>query len=276
VAGKPRKLVVVGASAGGVEALRDFVGGLPGDFRAAVLIVLHLPAGGASALPAILERSATLPVAGAQHGEPLRQGRIYTAPPDHHLVVEGETIRLSRGPTENGHRPAIDTLFRSAAQAQGPAVVGVVLSGSLDDGTAGLSMIKARGGLVAVQDPDEALYRGMPDSAIAHVSADFVLPAGKMGVVLAARMREAVDEAAWAAHASFGQQPKDIEEALWAALRALEEKRDLAGRMVRSSAENGNPLMADRYRWHRDETSRAIEVLRRYLLEGRVLPSESA
>jgi two-component system chemotaxis response regulator CheB len=268
VAGKPRELVVVGASAGGVEALRDFVGGLPEDFRAAVLIVLHLPAGGDSALPAILERSTTLPVAGAQHGEPLRRGQIYTAPPDHHLTVEGEKIRLSRGPTENGHRPAIDTLFRSAAQARGSAVIGVVLSGSLDDGTAGLAMIKARGGLVAVQDPREALYRGMPDSAIARVSVDHVLPAGDMC--------EVVDDAAWAAQGSFEQQPRDVEEALWAALRALEEKRDLAGRMAKSSAQHGNPLMADRYRWHRDETSRAVEVLRRYLLEGRVLPGESA
>jgi two-component system chemotaxis response regulator CheB len=269
VAGKPRELVVVGASAGGVEALRDFVGGLPEDFRAAVLIVLHLPAGGDSALPAILERSTTLPVAGAQHGEPLRRGPMRTPPPR-------EKIRLSRGPTENGHRPAIDTLFRSAAQARGSAVIGVVLSGSLDDGTAGLAMIKARGGLVAVQDPREALYRGMPDSAIARVSVDHVLPAGEMGEVLAARMCEEVDEAPWVAQGSFEQQPRDVEEALWAALRALEEKRDLAGRMAKSSAQHGNPLMADRYRWHRDETSRAVEVLRRYLLEGRVLPGESA
>jgi two-component system chemotaxis response regulator CheB len=191
-----RDLIVVGASAGGVEALRALVGGLPADLPATVLVVLHLPAGGSSALAPILDRAGPLPVETARAGEPVRPGTIRVAPPDHHLLVMDGHLALSRGPTENGHRPSINALFRSAALAAGPTVTGVQLSGALDDGVAGLVSIVARGGLVMVQDPEEALYTSMPEHAIRQVDPDYVLPAGDMGEVLAKIAMDAVDVAA--------------------------------------------------------------------------------
>jgi len=190
-----RDLIVVGASAGGVQALCAFAAGLPADLPAAVLVVLHLPAGATSFLAPILTRSGPLPAVVAGGGEPLRRGQIQVAPPDHHLLVMDAQVALSRGPTENGHRPSINALFRSAAVAAGPAVIGVQLSGVLDDGVAGLVAIAARGGLVMVQDPADALYSGMPEQAMRRVRPDYVLPAGGMGEALAKISESAVDEA---------------------------------------------------------------------------------
>lgn len=169
-------LVVIGASAGGVEALSEVVRGLPADFPAAVLVVLHFPADGTSMLPLILARRSALPAVHAQDGAEIRPGTIYVAPPDHHLLVAGERIRLGRGPRENGHRPAADPLFRSAAVTRGSAVVGVVLSGTLDDGTAGLGVVRRHGGVTVAQHPDDALYAGMPRTAIEAGVVDHVLP----------------------------------------------------------------------------------------------------
>src|SRR5947207_7710335 len=188
-----RDVVVVGASAGGVEALRALVGGLPPDFAAAVVVVLHMPAGGTSALPAILSRTGPLQAVAAADGVELQPGRIFVAPPNHHVLVEDHLLRLSHGPTENGHRPAVDVLFRSAAQALGPQVTGVVLSGALDDGAAGMVAIAARAGMTVVQDPAEALYRGMPESVLRMVAVDHVVPAGKIGALLAGLALETVD-----------------------------------------------------------------------------------
>jgi two-component system chemotaxis response regulator CheB len=178
-------IVVVGASAGGVEALADLAASLPGDLPAAVFVVLHLPATGTSALPEILSRHGPLPAGHVRDGEPIQPGQIYVAPPDHHVLLRTGHVHLSRGPRENGHRPAIDPLFRSAAREYATRVVGVVLSGALDDGTGGLLAIKSRGGIAVVQDPADALYPGMPGNALQHVEVDHVLPAAAMGELLA-------------------------------------------------------------------------------------------
>jgi two-component system chemotaxis response regulator CheB len=178
-------LVVIGASAGGVEALRDLIAELPDDFPAAVLVVLHIAPAGTSVLPQILQRAGKLLASSALDGEPIVGGHIYTAPPDCHLTVEDGRIAVRRGPRVNGHRPAIDSLFRSAADAWGVAVAGVILSGVLDDGTAGLAAVKARGGRTLVQDPEEALYAGMPRSAIEFVQPDEILSARELGHALA-------------------------------------------------------------------------------------------
>jgi len=173
-------VVIAGASAGGVEALVHLVRSLPADFPHAMLIVLHVSPSGTSVLPAILARACRLPVCAPADGEELSPGHVYVAPPDSHLVVEDSHLRLSQAPRENGHRPAIDPTMRTAANAYGGATIGIVLSGSRDDGTAGLIAIKARGGIAIVQDPEEALYPAMPLSAIAHAEPDAVLPVAAM------------------------------------------------------------------------------------------------
>lgn len=167
-------IVAVGASAGGVESLRRLVRDLPADLPAAVAVVLHLAPTSRSMLAPILSRSGVLPAHQATDGCELEDGHIYVAAPDHHLLVEDHRLRVTRGATENGVRPAVDPLFRTAAAAFGKRTVGVVLSGSLDDGTAGLFEIKRRGGWTMVQDPAEALYPAMPASAIDHVAVDVV------------------------------------------------------------------------------------------------------
>jgi two-component system chemotaxis response regulator CheB len=170
-----RDIIVLGASAGGVEALSNVVAGLPPDLPAAVFVVLHIAPNSPSVLPRILGRAGKLPAEHANDGEPIRHGRVYVAPPGQHLLIRDGQVRLTRGPKENGYRPALDTLFRSAAVAAGPRVTGVVLSGALDDGTAGLRAIKGRGGLAIVQNPNEALFSGMPLSAVENVHVDHVL-----------------------------------------------------------------------------------------------------
>ena len=183
-------IIVVGASAGGVEALGKLVSALPPDLPAAVFIVLHIPAQSPSLLPEILSRSGSLLATHPTDGEKIQPGHIYVAPPDLHLMVEQGRIRLTRGPKENRHRPAIDVLFRSAALAYGSRVIGVILTGSLDDGTAGLLAIKRQNGMAVIQNPHEAMYPSMPQSAMAHVQVDYCLPLAEIGQCVSALVRQ--------------------------------------------------------------------------------------
>jgi two-component system, chemotaxis family, protein-glutamate methylesterase/glutaminase len=320
-----RDIVVVGASAGGVESLIAFVRALEPDLPATILVVLHVPASGASALPPILERAGPLPVDVAVSNQELQQGRIVIAPPDRHLVVVDNHLRTSHGPRENGHRPAIDVLFRSAARACGPRVIAVVLSGSLDDGTAGAIAIKERGGLVLAQDPADAAYPGMPESAIKHVEVTEIATATELGAIvgrlcrtpatpneeiavpdlviaeiemagsgdlLTAEHEPAGQPAgfgcpecrgalfkienggllrfrcrlghAWSWHALL-EQGQALENALWMALRTLEEKAGLSLQLAERAASRGSVWSHERFSEQANEASRSAALVRRLL-----------
>jgi two-component system chemotaxis response regulator CheB len=162
-----RDIVVVAASAGGIEALRGLLSCLPAAVPAALLVVLHVPAAGGKVLPQILSRAGRLPASAADDSEVPQPGHVYVAPPDCHMLLVGDKMRLSQGPRHNGHRPAADPLFMSAALSAGPHTTAVVLSGTLDDGAAGAAAVERRGGAVAIQDPGESAYDGMPRAAMA-------------------------------------------------------------------------------------------------------------
>lgn len=316
-------IIVVGASAGGVEALIGLVGQLPENFPASLFVVLHIPAQSPSLLPEILGRSCPLVVSPPQDEEEIRHGHIYVAPPDKHLLIGRGHIHLSRGPRENRHRPAIDPLFRSAAYRFGTRVVGVVLTGSLDDGTAGLWAIKQRGGIAIVQDPKDALYPSMPGSAMAHIQVDYCLPLSNIGAKLVElASQETLEEGAFpvsedlereikyaemedrntidsdervGAPSAFScpecggvlwefqngdllrfrcrvghafsvdsvlsAQSEQLETALWAALKTLEENASLSRRLAQQANKNGQLWLAQRYedRWH-DADQQAITI----------------
>lgn len=200
-------LIVIGGSAGGVEALSTLVAGLPVDLQAAVCVVIHLHPYSRGGLANVISRIGPLPVEAATDGTVLKRGTIYVAVPDRHmlLLTDGDElrIRLVRGPRENRNRPAIDPLFRSAALAVGARTIGVVLSGALDDGTAGLWSIRDAGGITVVQDPADALVASMPRSALEEAGADHVAPARELGALLGRLARQP--------SASRGENPDDVD-----------------------------------------------------------------
>jgi two-component system chemotaxis response regulator CheB len=199
-------IIVVGASAGGVEPLIRLVGDLPADLPASVFVVLHMAPHGNTALPQILDRAAELEVTAAVDGVKIEPGHVYVAVPDRHLFLEPDVVRVVPGPKENGYRPSIDGLFRTAAAAYGPRVVGVVLSGSRDDGTVGLRTIHQQGGRGIVQDPEEAPFPSMPRNALERDHPEFVLPVAKIAAQLVTLASEPAGDGR-----SFEPRSKDLE-----------------------------------------------------------------
>jgi len=312
------------------------VNDLPHDFPAPIFVVLHIPAESPTFLPQILQRQTTLTVKQGEHGEPIRNGTIYIAPPDHHLLVHHDrTVAVVRGPRENRHRPAIDPLFRSAAAVAGPNTIGVILSGNLDDGTSGLIAIKQRGGMAIVQDPKDALYPSMPQSALVHAPVDRQVPLAGIGDAIVAavraprlarpedakglqrmRMETRIVEMdsktlqdddrpgtpspyscpdcggvlweltdgdylrfrcrvghAYSPETMLGAQSEVLEEALWTALKTLEESARLASRLGDTERRRGHEWMAARFEEREREARERAETIRRFLTRDETLPS---
>ncbi|NMO90699.1 chemotaxis protein CheB [Actinomycetospora sp. TBRC 11914] len=319
------RVVGIGASAGGIEALFELVAGLDTGLDAAVLVVVHQAADGPTVLAELLDRRCPLTVTTARDGEPLTPGAVVVAPPNAHLQVADGHVVLSNGPKENGHRPGIDPLFRSLAFAAGPGATGVVLSGMLDDGAAGLLDIVRHGGTAVVQDTADALYDAMPAAALDQVPGAVVRSARDIGPVLAEiagrplldghrpserlayEVRVSRGEApgilerdppgpvvgmscpdcsgplfdlggqdnprfrcrtghAWSPQSLGAAQDEAVERALYAALRALEDKVALSNRVARSAQATGSARVAEKSRRSAEEALRSATVLRRLLV----------
>jgi len=192
--GGNQRIIVIGASAGGFEALKTIVKGLPPDFDASIFIVWHISPNAPSILPQVLNKFNTIYAAQAYNGEEIKPNRIYVAPPDHHMLVEDGKIRITHGPKENRFRPAVDPLFRSAAYAYGNRVIGVILSGALDDGTAGLWTVKHYGGIAIVQNPMDAEVPSMPENAMRVVNIDHSIGVSELPALLVRLSKEPVNE----------------------------------------------------------------------------------
>lgn len=315
-------IIVVGASAGGVEALVKFVSKLPENLAASVFVVLHIPPRNPSMMPAILSRASSLPATHPTDGTHIKRGHIYIASPDHHLLLEEGHIRVIRGPKENRHRPAVDPLFRSAAVVYGPRVIGVVLTGALDDGTAGLLAIKQQGGIAVVQDPNDAIYPSMPRSAIEHVEVDYVLPLADITSQIVSLVDMEVDTTmehpvpedmqnelrlakldlshqkddnrvgtpsqyscpecggvlweiqdgellrfrcrvghAFSIDSMMDEQSDAVEEAMWTALKVLEEQVSISRKMAAHARQNGRAWMAQRFEARQKEAEKRVDLL---------------
>lgn len=187
-----RDIIVIGASAGGVYVLKELVAALPADLKASIFVVLHVSPHSSSYLPEILTDAGSLKAVHPIDGEIIQPGYIYVAPPDHHILVEFDQVLVKRGPKENRFRPSIDALFRSVAYTYGSRVIGVVLTGMLDDGTSGMWAIKRLGGTTVVQEPDDAPYSSMPDSVLAYVDVDYCVPVKELAPLLVQLSRETV------------------------------------------------------------------------------------
>jgi two-component system chemotaxis response regulator CheB len=312
----PRGVVVIGASAGGLQALTDAAASLPADLPFAVLVALHMSPSVPSVLAKIVDRSGPLPARTATHDGVLQEGHIYVAVPDHHLMVLDHKMVLSEGPTENSYRPAINALFRSAALAYGPRAIGVLMSGVLDDGVLGLAAIRARGGITIAQEPDNALFADMPLNALAAGVVDERVPADGLGRLLLKLAEREFEETlmepdpkmelenkiamgprfstsfdsellgppsgyicpdcngslvsvsdtsfrcrvghAWTPDALLLARDAEVENALWVALRSLQEKARMS-RKLAANVEHGT--LFDRYTALAEEAERAVQVL---------------
>lgn len=321
--GQLRGVVAIGASAGGVEALSHLAAGLSADLPYAYLVVLHMPAGAPSLLARIIDRRGPLRALTAEHNVELQSGHIYVASPDHHLLVADHRVVLSQGPTENGHRPAINALFRSVALVFGPRAVGVLLSGVLDDGVLGLEAIRSRGGVTIGQIPDDALFPAMPQNAFNAGVLDRQANAADIGAVLKELAEREIKESimerdaamelenriamtsrfstdfdtqelgpasgftcpdcngslvtvgednfrcrvghAWTPDSLLAARDDEVENALWIALRSLQEKAKLS-RQLADKVTQG--LLSRRYTALAEESERALAVLSERLAAG--------
>jgi two-component system chemotaxis response regulator CheB len=329
-------IIVIGASAGGVEAVSFLASKFDRDIPAAIFVAMHFPAYSTSVLPKILQRAGKLPAIHPEDHTPIKAGHIYVAPPDRHLIVLRRAMHLVRGPRENGNRPAIDPMFRSAAIAHGARVIGVVLTGNLDDGTAGLLTIKRRGGITIAQDPADALFPSMPASAVENASVSFVLPLSAipqklqtLATEVSSRrdhliMEGAMDDDAlretlyaqlnlevvedvdrhpgapsefgcpdcggvlweiedgqfvryrcrvghaWSGDALLGSQAEQLDQALWTALRALEENASLTEILAERARKRGNELLVAKYESDAKTARDRVEVIRQALLSNTV------
>jgi len=181
---------VIGASAGGVQAIKKLAAALPADLPAAIFVATHLPSFGRSILPEIINQAGKLPARHAVNDEPIKPGRFYVASPGQHLIIDQAKLHVTSGPSENGFRPAIDVMFRSAAKSHGRRVIGVILTGLLDDGTAGLLAVKRYGGIAIVQDPEDAMHPDMPRNALTYVEPDYCLPLDEIGPALVSLIQD--------------------------------------------------------------------------------------
>lgn len=204
-------IIVIGASAGGLEPLEAIAAQLRADLPAALFITVHLAPRVKSFLPEILNRAGALPVEHAIDGAPIENGRIYVAPPDHHLVLETGHMHLTSGPKEQHQRPCINIMFRSAALAYGDRVVGVIMSGELDDGTAGLWEIERRRGITVVQNPEEAAFPSMPLSALRELEVDHTVKAAELGPFLARLAGSSLETVADGKHFGGKDMPEDAQ-----------------------------------------------------------------
>jgi two-component system chemotaxis response regulator CheB len=330
-----RDVIVIGASAGGVEALNELVRLLPADLPASIFIVVHFPVNSTSLLPQILSRARRLPARHPCDGEAIQRGQIYVAPPNWHLLLREGTIRLVFGPRQHGFRPAIDPLFFSAAQEYGPQVVGVVLSGTLSDGAAGIQEIKRAGGAALVQDPQEAMFPDMPLKAIESTAVDGVLTIKDLAHHLDGLARREIPEkeiktmtdennrenrfvqediqsftqgdtpntrsvltcpecggVTWELHegpllryrchvghifsddSMLAEQGKALENALWTAVRALEERAALLSRLASQARQREIVQVAGRFHEQALEAERQADTIRRVLASGKTIGLE--
>jgi two-component system chemotaxis response regulator CheB len=318
-----RNIVVVGGSAGALDSLVKLLRNLPQGFPAAILVAVHTAPENTGHLSMILARAGKLPAETATDGSVIQVGRVYVAPPDHHLLVKDGTLRVTRGPRENGFRPALDPLYRTAAAAYGSGVIAIILSGGGDDGILGLSMVKRRGGTIIVQDPDEAAAPSMPSRAIHAIEVDHTLRAEDMASIVSGLVRQAAGEApspplravgadvaeagtdaldsgllpgpptaftcpqcsgalwevrdgdlvryqchvghAFSPDSLAAGQADDLEQALWTALRTLEESSTLRRRMAQHAREHGMNAIAEAYEEHALDSESRAKLLRRVI-----------
>ena len=317
------KIIVIGGSAGALKSLVKILRALPHGFPAAIFVAIHTAPINRGLLSAILQRNGTLPAETAIDGTSIRAARVYVAPPDHHLLVRNGCMRVTRGPRENGFRPALDPLFRTAAAAYGPNVIAVILSGGGGDGVLGLADVKRYGGVVIAQDPNDAASPSMPEHAIDQIDVDHILPADDMAAVISELVRKWTDDegevmgdqypdtaeagsdaldtgelpgpptpfrcpecggALWelrdgqlvkfqchvghiyGSDSLAAAQADEVEQALWTALRALEESSALRRRMASHARERGMAAIAESYDDHAEESEARAKLLRRTIL----------